>query len=144
MADLPHLYRVVSKGSLEGNLIAQAENLPDLTVTSPAQFGGPGNEWSPEDLLMASVSNCLILSFRAIARFSKLDWVSIECVSEGVLDKVERKLQFTKVVSKVKLFIPATETKEKAEKLLDKAEETCLISNSLSCESFIEYEVVFL
>jgi len=143
MKDLPHLYRVRCEGKDTGNLITRAENLPDMAVAPPLQFGGPGDEWSPEDLLMASVSSCLVLSFRAIAKASKLDWSAIECESEGVLDKVERKVQFTDILSRVKLLIPATESKEKAEKLLNKAEATCLVSNSLSCESRIECEIEF-
>jgi organic hydroperoxide reductase OsmC/OhrA len=143
MKDLPHLYQVTSAGSATGSLMTRAENLPDISVSPPLQFGGPGDEWSPEDLLMASVSNCLVLSFRAIARASKLEWDTIECVSEGELNKVERKVQFTRMLSKVRLVIPASENKEKAEKLLVKAEGACLISNSLSCESHIECEVVF-
>ena len=143
MNDFPHLYRVKVEGKTKGNLTAHAERLPDIEVAPPIQFGGPGDQWSPEDLLMASIANCLVLSFRAIARASKLEWDSIECESVGELDKVERKAQFTSVISKVNLFIPANENKEKAERLLIKAEETCLISNSLSCESRIECEVIF-
>lgn len=143
MQDLPHLYRVKSEGTVAGDLTVRAEKLPDIVVKPPMQFGGPGDEWSPEDLLMASISSCLVLSFRAISRASKLEWNSIECESEGELDKVEKKVKFTNVVSKVRLFIPTTENKEKAERLLNRAEETCLISNSLSCESRIECEIIF-
>ena len=143
MQDLPHIYRVKSEGESESNLTARAEKLPDIIVAPPIQFGGPGDQWSPEALFMASIANCLVLSFRAIARASRFEWHSIECESEGELDRVERRVQFTKVLSKVRLSIPATENKEKAEKLLNKAEETCLISNSISCESHIECEIIF-
>jgi peroxiredoxin-like protein len=143
MTDLPHTYRVKSAGAATGNLTTRAENLPDFAVAPPLQFGGPGDQWSPEDLLMASVSNCLILSFRAIARASQLEWSSIECESVGTLDRVERKVQFTHIVSKMQLCIPKTESKEKAEKLLKKAEGACLISNSISCEARIECAITF-
>ncbi len=143
MNDLPHVYTVKVEGNATDNLVSRAENLPALAVATPAQFGGPGDQWSPEDLLMASIANCLILSFSAIAAASKLEWDSIECVSEGELDKVERKMQFTRVLSRVRLSIPSTENKEKAERLLNRAEETCIISNSLSCESHIECEIAF-
>lgn len=143
MKDLPHLYRVTSEGKSTGNLITRAENLPDMPVAPPLQFGGPGDQWSPEDLLMASVSSCLVLSFRAIAKASKFEWSAIECESEGVLDKIERKVQFTGILSKVKLLIPASESKEKAEKLLHKADASCLVSNSLSCMSRLECEIEF-
>lgn len=143
MKDFPHAYAVKSKGDHTGVLITRADNLPNIEVAPPSQFGGPGDVWSPEDLLMASIANCLILSFRAIARASRLEWLSIECDTEGELDKIERKVQFVTVLSKVKLVIPITESKEKAEKLLNKAEEACLISNSMSCMSCIECEVIF-
>lgn len=142
MKDLPHLYTVSSAGSAAGNLTARADNLPDITVAPPTGFGGPGDQWSPEDLFMASIANCFVLSFRAIASASKLEWHTIECESEGVLDKIERKILFTKVSSKVKLTIPNGEDRDKAEKLLNKAEDSCLISNSISCEAHIEIEII--
>ncbi|WP_166424536.1 OsmC family protein [Paraglaciecola sp. 20A4] len=142
MSDLPHQYKVKAAGKAVGNLTTSAEQLPNIEVAPPKQFNGPGDKWSPEDLLIAAVSNCLILSFRAIARASKLEWISIECESVGELNKVEHKVQFTHVISKVKLLIPANENSEKAEKLLMKAEGSCLVNNSLSCETHIECEII--
>lgn len=142
MQDFPHIYKVISSGNVDGDLISGAENLPKIVVAPPKQFGGTGEQWSPEDLLMAAVANCLILSFKAIAKASKFEWEQIECEAEGILDKVERKLLFTHVVCRVKLVIPASQKKETAERLLLKAEETCLVSNSMSCESAIECEIV--
>jgi organic hydroperoxide reductase OsmC/OhrA len=142
MKELPHIYKVVSEGRTTGNLTSRAGNLPSITVAPPLQFGGPGDQWSPEDLLMAAVGNCLVLSFKAIAAASSFEWDSIECETEGKLEKVERKMLFTSVLSKVRLFIPQNESKEKAEKLLIKAEESCLVSNSMSCESHIECEII--
>ena len=118
MKDLPHLYKVKVEGRPNNNLTVSAGNLPALEVAPPSQFGGPGDQWSPEDLLMASVANCFVLSFRAIAKASKLEWSSIECDSEGELAKDGKKIHFTKILTKAKLFIPSTENIEKAEKLL--------------------------
>lgn len=142
MKDLPHTYTVKVEGKAKGNLTVSGGNLPDLTIAPPIQFGGPGDQWSPENLLMASVANCLVLSFRAIARASKLEWNSIECESDGELSKVENIVQFTGIVTRVKLSIPSSASVGKAEKLLNKAEATCLISNSLVCKSRIECDVV--
>lgn len=142
MQALPHLYRIKAQAKSESYLDVNGENLPPMEVAAPIGFNGPGNIWSPEDLLMSSVASCTILSFKAIARASKLDWVSIECVSEGVLDRVDRKTQFTKITTKAKLTIFNEDDAAKAEKLLHKAEETCLVSNSLTAESLIECEIV--
>lgn len=141
MQALPHQYQARASGRPDAYLDVSVENIPDLVVAPPAQFGGPGDEWSPEDLFMASIASCFILSFRAIARASKLSWLSIECDSEGVLDRVEGITQFTKVVTRATLLIPATESIENAERLLHKAEKSCLVVNSLTSESLLECAV---
>jgi organic hydroperoxide reductase OsmC/OhrA len=143
MSDLPHLYSVKSVGTATGTLRSSGDNLPDITVAPPLQFGGPGDQWSPEDLLMAAVANCFVLSFRAISSASKLVWRSIDCEAVGTLNKVERNILFTNVTTKVRLVIPAVESKERAEKILIKAEQACLITNSMSCDLQLECEVVF-
>ena len=136
---LPHHYQAKATGKPYSSLNVSITNIPKLLVAPPAQFGGPGDEWSPEDLFMASIVSCFILSFRAITRASKLPWLSIECDSEGVLDRVECLTQFTKVVTSVNLMIPTTEESiEKAERLLHKAEQSCLVLNSFTSESQLE------
>ena len=138
MQALPHQYQVKATGKSDNSLTVSVANLPDLAVAPPSQFGGPGDKWSPEDLLMASISSCFVLSFRAIARASKLTWISIECHSEGTLDRVDGKTQFTKVVTKANLVIAENENIEKAELFLHKADKSCLVSNSLTTETALE------
>lgn len=142
MQELPHYYKVKASGEKQGNLVVSADNLPDLLAAPPVGFNGPGDVWSPEDMLMSSIATCTILSFRAISRASKLNWVSIECESIGELARVDRVTQFTKIKTRAKLIIPKQENQEKAVKLLYKAEQTCLISNSLTAESHFECEVL--
>jgi len=143
MQDLPHQYHVQAQGKPGENLDVCVENVPKLTVAPPAQFGGPGDEWSPEDLFMASIASCFILSFRAIAKASKFNWSSIQCDSTGTLERVEGKTRFTKIITKASLVIPSTETIENAERLLHRAEQSCLVVNSLSSESELQCEVSF-
>ncbi|MDG1818340.1 MAG: OsmC family protein [Porticoccaceae bacterium] len=146
MLNLPHHYSIKVNGAPTGDLIASADHLPYLEVSPPLEFGGPGDKWSPEDLLMAAVANCLVLSFRMIAATSKLEWKAIECISEGELNQMDGKMLFTKILSRVRLVILSEDDRGKAEKLLQKAEEACLISNSLSAEltmdSVIEIEKI--
>jgi organic hydroperoxide reductase OsmC/OhrA len=141
MQDLPHQYNVMAKGRPDENLDLCIKNVPKLTVAAPVQFGGLGDEWSPEDLLMASIASCFILSFKAISRASKLSWVSMECETQGTLERLEGKTRFTKVITSAHLVIRATESAENAERLMHKAEQTCLVVNSLSSESALECKV---
>ncbi len=143
MKELPHIYQVSAKSQLTSHLNLNIDNLPSLEIAAPIGFNGPGDVWSPEDLFISSIASCTVLSFKAIARASKLDWISIECFSEGVLDRLEGKTQFTKVNTKVKLVIPKEASKDKAEKLIIKAEASCLISNSITAKSHIESDIYF-
>lgn len=142
MQDLPHHYVVSASAEGAGNVIVSGEGLPDLETAGPAQFGGPGDVWSPEDMLVGSVANCLILSFRAIARAAKLDWLTLECEAEGTLDKVEKLTQFVGFRVRARLTIPNETDRKKAGVILEKAEKYCLITNSLKAESHLETEVI--
>ena len=142
MQDLPHRYEVTAASDPDENIIIRGENLPQLVSAPPAEFGGPGDQWSPEHLLVASVADCFILTFRAIARASKMEWTDLECTAEGVLDRVERVTKFTGFTVSATLRVPAGTDSDKARRLLEKAEGACLITNSLSAETHLEAEII--
>ena len=106
MQDLPHIYRVAASAEGAANVILSADGLPDLETAGPPEFGGPGDVWSPETMLVGAIANCFVLSFRAIARAAKLEWLTLECEAEGDLDKVEKLTQFTAFRVSAKLTVP--------------------------------------
>ena len=142
MQDLPHHYH--AKASAEGtaNVVLSSHNLPDLETAGPPEFGGPGDVWSPETLLVGAVADCFILSFRGIARSARLEWLTLECEVEGKLDKIEKFTQFTEFSVKATLTIPADTPEKKAHTIMEKAEKYCLITNSMKADSHLEAEVV--
>jgi uncharacterized OsmC-like protein len=93
-------------------------------------------------MLVASVANCLILTFRAIARASRLEWTSLDCSVDGVLDRVDRKTRFTEFHVKATLCLPAGSNETKARKILDKANSNCLITNSLNGIEYLDATVI--
>jgi len=98
------------------------------------QFGGPEGVWSPETMLSATVANCFVLSFRAIARASKFEWTSLECDVDGVLERPERSTFFTAFNIHAVLHVPDGSRTELAQRLLEKSEKICLITASLKAE----------
>jgi peroxiredoxin-like protein len=140
--ELPQNYTVSASGRTEGHIQLQADNLPSLSSAPPKEFGGPGDQWSPEDLLVAAVADCFILSFRAIAAASKFSWNELTCSASGKLDKVERAIQFTELNLSVRLTVPAGADESRAMRLLEKAEQSCFITNSLKAPSHLRAEVV--
>jgi organic hydroperoxide reductase OsmC/OhrA len=141
MQDLPHQYRVSADAKSSGNVTLASNGVPDLASAPPAEFGGPGDQWSPESLLVAAVADCFILSFRAIARASRLEWDDLSCSVDGTLDRVDRVTQFTGFEVSATLHVPTGTDEEKARRLLEKAEHVCLITNSLKAESHLETTV---
>jgi organic hydroperoxide reductase OsmC/OhrA len=68
MTPLPHHYDVQLTGGPSGYAQLSTPGVPDLRAAAPSDYDGPGDAWSPEHLLPASVQTCFLLTFRAIAR----------------------------------------------------------------------------
>lgn len=101
-------------------------------VVTPPQFPkGIAGEWSPEHLFTAAVSGCLMTTFLAVAENSKLEFSSFDCSAEGKLEQVEGKYLMTEVLLVPTLVIKDEADRAKAERVLQKAEAACLISNSV-------------
>ena len=131
MQAFPHHYEVTAAGAVDGNVELTAESLTMLVSASPAEFDGPGDRWSPEMLLVAAIGDCLVLTFRAVALASKLPWIALRCRVSGTLDRVGRITQFTAFEVHATLGVPMGVDPERARRALEKAEQNCLVSNSL-------------
>lgn len=116
-----------------------------IEVATPPEFpkGIPGI-WSPEHLFTASVSSCLMTTFLAIAENSKLEFESFECNSTGKLEQVDGKFLMTEVTLYPTVSIHDENQKERALRVLQKAEVNCLISNSVKAKVIMKPEIKVL
>lgn len=136
MHQFPHHYRVQAGGTAEGPVRVACEGVPDIATHAPPEFDGPPGYWSPEGLLVASVADCYILSFRAAARASRLAWASLAVDVEGVLERVDGVTRFTRFRIAPRLVLAAEASETLAQAVLQKAKSLCLVTNSLNaaCE----------
>ena len=112
--------------------ISSPELNQTIEVATPPQFPkGIDRIWSPEHLLTAAVSSCFITTFLAIAENSKLDFISFDCDATGKLELVDGKFLMTEIILKPSLVIKKESDKDRAERVLQKSEAACLISNSI-------------
>ena len=128
-----HYYNVdISwKNDRKGEM-SSPELLQSIEIATPPQFPkGIEGIWSPEHLFTAAVSSCLMTTFLAIAENSKLEFEIFECRSKGKLEQVEGKFLMTEVILEPVVTIKNESDREKAEKVLQKSEANCLISNSV-------------
>ena len=137
-SEFPHIYRVRASGGAAGSVPVESGSLPVLDTTAPPEFDGPPGHWSPETLLAASVADCFILSFRAVARASKLEWESLEVDVEGRLERVDGVTRFTQFRLAPRLVIANAADRARAPAVLDKSKRICLVSNSLNAESVLD------
>jgi peroxiredoxin-like protein len=141
MQELPHHYHAVAAMHTEGLVELSSRGLVTLESASPAEYGGPGDKWSPETLLVAAVADCFVLTFKAIARASKLDWTSVTCDVEGVLDREDKVTRFVNFQIRAELDVPAGTEESRAHRLLEKAEQNCLITRSLTAPASLDAKV---
>ncbi len=141
MQAFPHHYSVTASGMPQGGVTLAGDLLTTLRSASPAEFDGPGDQWSPETFLIGAVADCFILTFRAVATASNLSWSSLRCVAVGTLDRVNHVTQFTDVTLHAHLNVPPGTDTDRARRALEKAEHACLISNSLKATTHLETEV---
>jgi organic hydroperoxide reductase OsmC/OhrA len=141
MEAYPHHYIVDASAQATGDVTLSAAGLPSLQSAPPPQFDGPGDRWSPETLFVAAVADCLILTFRAIARASNLPWTALHCAAEGQLERVESVTRFTHMALRARLTVPSGTDADRARRLLEKAEKACLITNSLAFTPTLSCEI---
>ena len=120
---------------------------PDLesriNVATPPEFPkGMKGIWSPEHLFTAAVNSCFMTTFLAIAENSKLEYSEFSCESEGILDQVDGKYLMTEIILKPTLKLRDHADKEKAERIFQKSEKACLISNSIKSTTRLEGQII--
>ncbi len=133
----PHYYNVdINWNKDRKGVMCSPELIHDantcIEVATPPEFpkGMPGI-WSPEHLFTAAVSSCLMTTFLAIAENSKLEFSNFNCKSKGKLEQVDGKFLMTEIILEPSVTIADEKYRERAERVLQKSERACLISNSI-------------
>jgi peroxiredoxin-like protein len=142
MKPLPHRYVVHLTGGPSGYATLDAAGVPQLASAPPEDFGGPGDAWSPELLLLGAVETCFLFTLRSVAQASKVPFVSLDVTAEGTVDRQDGVTRFTEIVLRPRLVLGPGADPDKARRVLDKSERACLVSASLSTPVRLEPEIV--
>lgn len=136
----PHLYEVALSWPGEGGVEITAGPRPKLVGGAPAEFDGRGDWWSPEHLLLSSLSLCLTTTFQAITARSRVAVRHYQCRARAILDKTPAGLVFTEIVVEVAVEVDPGQA-ERVRELLQKAKTHCIVSNALKPEVRLAAEV---
>ncbi len=114
-----------------------------IEVATPPEFPkGIAGVWSPEHLFVAAISGCLMTTFLAIADNSTLEFTSFNCQAKGKLEMVEGKLLMSEILLQPTVVIHNEKYRDKATRILKKAENACLISNSVKSKISMELTIL--
>jgi peroxiredoxin-like protein len=128
-----HSYLVNLKWN-EGRIgeISSPELNSKIEIATPPQFPkGVDGIWSPEHLFTAAVNSCFMTTFLSIAENSRLEFTEFSCSAIGNLDQIDGKFLMTEIILNPVLVITKEADRGKAERVLEKSEKACLISNSI-------------
>src|SRR5260370_26046342 len=130
-----HEYRVNAFGAGGRNGVVHAEGvLSCISFSAPPEFLGEPGRWTPEHFLVAAVASCFVSTFSGIAEKSRLGFASFNLDAEGVLDNADGICRFTEIKLRPVVSVQKEEDRDRAIRLLEKAEKSCLIARSLQCK----------
>jgi peroxiredoxin-like protein len=124
-------------------LASSPDGLPEIEVATPPQFGGLAGRWTPEHLFVGAATTCWMTTFLAYAEKSRLELVAVEAGGEAIVERGDDgRVSIARLVLRPRVTVHREEDREKADKMIRKAEETCLIARAMRATVELEPEVL--
>lgn len=106
---------------------------PDLPGSADPIFRGDANVYNPEDLFVASLSSCHLLSYLALCARSKINVVAYEDDASGTMVmRPDGGGKFESVTLRPSVTIAAGSDEKRAMELHETAHDMCFIAASVS------------
>jgi organic hydroperoxide reductase OsmC/OhrA len=100
--------------------------------------------WTPEDLFVAAVETCTMVTFLAFAQRLNLPFVSYASSAEGTLEFVQGGYQFTKIVLRPTIAVTSAEAVDQVKHALEDAHQKCLVANSIKAAVILQPTITVL
>jgi organic hydroperoxide reductase OsmC/OhrA len=104
---------------------------PDMAGSADPAFRGDPDLYNPEDLLLAALSACHMLSYLHVCATAKIIVTQYEDAAEGTMELDGKGGgRFTDVLLRPRVIVAAPEMIDKAERLHERASAMCFIRGS--------------
>lgn len=113
-----------------------SEGKPSITISSPPEFGGEKESWTPEEMFVASVEICHMSTFLAFAEKADLPIHSYRSHANGVLEFIDGQYRFTRIVIFPTIVVTRGAKEDDVLTVLEGAQKHCLVTNSI--DSIVE------
>jgi organic hydroperoxide reductase OsmC/OhrA len=112
-----------------------------LRLSSDPAFRGDESLLNPEQLLLASASSCLLLSFLAVAARSRVDVVAYDDEATALMPQAQR-MRITRIEHRPRITVVGDVEDRKVHRMLDIAHRECFIANTLQVETTMDAAIV--
>jgi organic hydroperoxide reductase OsmC/OhrA len=110
-----------------------ADGRPPIPASSDPAFRGDAARWNPEQLLVAALSECHLLSYLHLCSVSDVVVVAYEDQPDGVMTETEDGGgRFTEVTLRPEVTVAEASMADTALELHDRANELCFIASSVN------------
>lgn len=104
-----------------------------LALSADGAFAGDPARLNPEQLVVAAVSSCQLLSFLAVAARAGVDVLAYADDAEGLMPEPIRPVRLTEVRLRPRITVRPPATDEVVAALCESAHHECYVANSLAC-----------
>jgi organic hydroperoxide reductase OsmC/OhrA len=111
-----------------------APGKPDIEIGSPPEFKGDPGVWAPEEMLVAALNACMMLTFVSFAQSKRLAFVAYESAAEGLLENVDGKYRIVEVSVQPLVVLRSEADIAAARTIMAEVKENCFISNSITAD----------
>lgn len=132
MTNAEHYYEVNlewqsdQKGKLNAPTLSRA-----MDVSGETRFSESSKvDWTPEHLFVAAVNSCLMTTFFSVAENAKLEFSDFNSKAIGKIETLKGISMISEITLMPVLTITNKADQQRAEILLIKSEDNCLIANS--------------
>jgi organic hydroperoxide reductase OsmC/OhrA len=134
-------WRAGAVGPAAGTHRVEFAGRPVLEISGAPQYRGDGTKLNPEELLVASLASCQLLTYLALATRAGVEVLAYEDAPVGTLAIVDKKMRMAEILLRPRITIAAGGDVDTARALVERAHDGCFIGNSLACAVRLEPEI---
>ncbi len=112
--------------------VVEFDGKPSLRGSADATFRGDPALYNPEDLLVAALSTCHMLSYLALCARAGVEVVAYDDDATGTMARKDGKVRFTEVVLRPRVVVASEDDLKTARALHAAAHDACFIANSVN------------
>lgn len=133
-------HSATATGGPDGPIPVSTGGADTIETAVPGEAESPNGRWNPDALLMATVADGFVATFRSVARDNGLEWRHLTCHAED-LGTIDDDPETVDIALQVEVIVPGESQRADATRSLNEAEQGCRITQLLRCRVRLSQQV---